>query len=440
MSQPCAIENCKRASRALCHCCHQNLCRDHLNQHDDMLNAKLIPFTDEINQLDDRLRHIDVKYILEHTHEQLDQWRRESYRKIDEYIDDRKRKLTENINFQIHNASDGITRLKAIISQLIEKQDTTVDDLNAISRNIQSIRQEITQVEYKMIDLNISPLEIDHRLIRLGEEYVKHDFNLSTLMPPFHIINRSPESHKPVTTNNKVLLMHLQNQLCLFNQELQFIKGIPWNYAWIWDMCWSSTLSRFFIITRNEIFILDENTMTLECLQKEDNYSLCACTCSDISFYVATNEQSSSICEFSLLPTIKLIRRWQPTDLCQTNEMIQDMMFNRGTLAFIIENQTSQKKRMELRFAQTFEQIWCIQFDLIDPLHNVFRLCSFNYNEWLVIDWKSSHIFYVTKDGELKSTYIYDQVPYRCCQFGSNILVISAKNSVNFHKISNLNE
>ncbi|CAF2864357.1 unnamed protein product [Rotaria sp. Silwood2] len=440
MSRPCAIDNCKRVSRALCYCCHQNLCRDHLNQHDDILNSKLNPFTDEINQLNDRLDHIDAKSILEYSYEQLDQWRRESYRMIDEYIDAKKSQLSQNIYLKLNNISNGINHLKTIVNKLIEKQDTTIDDLNSISCNIQSIRREITEIEYRSIDLNINPLEIDHKIIQVGDEYVRHDFNLSSLMPPLHIINRSQESSKPLASNNKVLLMHCENQLCLLHQDLTTVKSIPWNYTWIWDMCWSSTLSRFFIITLNDIFTLDENRMVLECLQTKDKYSLCACTCSDKSFYVATNDRGSYICEFSLLPTIELIRRWQPTDLCRTNETIQDMVFNRATLAFIVENPTSQKKRMELRFAQTFEQIWYIEFDLIDPLHNAFRLCSFNYNEWLIIDWKSSHMFYITKDGELKSTYVYDQVPYRCCQFGSNILAISAKNSINFHKLSNLKE
>ena len=88
-----------------------------------------------------------------------------------------------------------------------------------------------------------------------------------------------------------------------------------------------------------------------------------------------------------------------------------------------------------LRLAQTFDQLWSIQFDIVDPLHNAYRLCLFNYNEWIVIDWKSSQLFYITKDGQIKSTCVYEPVPYRCCQFGSNMLAISARNSINFHKM-----
>jgi len=435
MSQPCAITDCKRVSRALCHCCQQNLCRDHLNEHADVLNNQLNPFADEINQLNDRLNHINVKNVIGNLHEQLNDWRNDSHRRIDRYFDEKQRELNEFINRKITSQVEGIAQLKVTINQLIQKEDTTVEDLNSISSAIQCLRREITQLEYRSIDLNISPLEIDDKLIQIEDENMKRDFHLSSLMPPLHIMNRSAESPKPLISNNRVLLMHYENQLCLLSQDMTIIKYIPWSNGWIWDMCWSLTLSKFFIITLNDIFMLDEKTMLLEHLVTKERYSFSSCTCSDTSLYITTNELSSSICEFSLLPTIELINRYQPKDLCRVNEIIQDIVFHKGALAFIVENQTSHTKRMELRLIQTFDLLWSVQFDIVDPLHNAYRLCLFNYNEWIVIDWKSAQLFYITKDGHIKSTCIYDPVPYRCCQFGPNMLAISAKNGINFHKM-----
>jgi hypothetical protein len=395
----------------------------------------LNPFADEVNQLSDRLNHINIQNLAENLRERINHWRFDSHQKIDKYADEIQCKLDEFINTKLNKQVEGITHLRTTINQLIRKQDTTIQDLNSISSTIQYIRREITQIEYKSIDLNILPLEIDNRLIQIEDENLKREFDLATLMPPLHIINRSPESPKPLISNNRVLLIHHENQLCLLNQEMIMTKCIPWSYGWIWDMCWSSTLSRFFIITLNEIFMLDEATMSLERLITKDRFSLCSCTCSDTSLYITTNESGSSICEFSLLPTIALKNLWQPADLCRANEIIQDIVFHKGTLAFIIENQTSLTKRMELRLAQTFDQLWSIQFDIVDQLHNAYRLCLFNYNEWIVIDWKSAQLFYITKDGQIKSTCVYEPIPYRCCQFGSNMLAISAKNGINFHKM-----
>ena len=435
MSQPCDVADCKRAARALCYCCNQNLCRLHLNEHDDILNSQLNPFVDEINLFNDRIKRINIKNIVEHDHEQLEHWRRESYRLIDEYVSEKKSRLDQSMNTKVFNLSTKMSDLKTIVNQLIRKQDTTSDDLNSILLSIQHIRREISQLEYKSNNISINPLDIDHKLIQIESEYIKNDFNLSTFTSPIHATNRSVESSKPLSTNGKVLLTHNENQLCLLNQDMIIVKCTPWCHSWIWDMCWSSTLARFCIITRNQIFTLDPNTMSLERLEVQDTYSFCSCTCSDTSLLVTTNELSSSIYEFSLTPTIELIHRWQSADLCRENERIQDMIFHKGTIALIIDSETSQKKRMELRLAENFEKVWTIQFDHVDPLHNVYRLCLFNCNEWLVIDWKLSQIFYITRDGQLQSICKYDSIPYRCCQFGSNMLAVSTKHSINFHKI-----
>jgi hypothetical protein len=325
--------------------------------------------------------------------------------------------------------------LRAKINELVEKKDTTMEDLISISSMIQSVRREIIQIEYKSIDININQLKIDDNFIQIGDEFIKQDFNLSALMPPLHVINRSEDSSKPLASNGRVLLMHHEDQLCLLNYDMTVRKQIPWTYGWIRDMCWSSTLSRFFLITINDIFTLVEDSMTLERLESKEKISLYSCTCSDTSLYITTDGLDPSVCEFRLSPTIELINRWQPSDLCRADEIIQDMVFNKGTLAFIIENRTTHTKRMELRLAQTFDQVWSVQFDTVDPLHNVYRLCLFNYDEWMVTDWKLKQLYYITKDGQIKSTCTYDPVPYRCCQFGSNMLAISTKNSVNFHKM-----
>lgn len=435
MSQQCSILDCKRTARALCHCCQQNLCRDHFNEHADALTEQLNPFTDEINQLNDRLNHINVENLIGNFQQQLIYWRNDAHQRIDQYFDIKQRELNHFIEKKIHKQIEKINSLKSLISQLIQKEDTTMEDLNIISSTIQNLRREITQIEYKSIDISINPLEIDEKLIQIEDENMKKDFNLSTLMPPLRTIGREAECPKPLATNNRVLLMHYSNQLCLLDKDLNTLNTCPWPHGWVWDMCWSSTISKFFIVTLSEIFILDENNMSLERVMTKEKYTYSSCTCSDTSLYITTNELASTICEFSLVPSIELTNRWQPSDLCQINEIIQDIVYHKGTLAFIIENQTSHTKRMELRLTQTFEHIWSIQFDTIDPLHNAYRLCLFNYNEWIVIDWKTSKLIYVTNDGQIKSTFIYESVPYRCCQFGSNMLAISSRNSVNFHKI-----
>lgn len=435
MSQHCAITNCKRASRALCHCCQLNVCREHLIEHDDKLNNQLNPYADEINELNDRINHLDTKKVMDDMYAQLDQYRRHCHEEINRFIARKHQELIRLIQGKVDHQVQAISQVRTIIKQRLDNQDATADDLRIISSTIVSVRREIDQIEENSIDFTTHPLDLDDRLIEIIDEDTRNKIDLTTLKPPVHSIERLARSPKPLAANSKVLLVILDNQLCLLNHNMTIRDSLPWQYGWIRDMCWSVTLSRFFLITHSEIFMLHADPMVLEPVKIKQKYSFSSCTCSETSLYVVTKETGSPICEFSLTPSFELINRYQPSDLCRADEEIQDIVYHQGKLAFIIENKTSSTKRMELRTTQTFEKLWSIQFDLVDTLNSPYYLCSFNHNEWIVIDCKSTQLFHITKDGQMKSTTPYAATPYRCCQFGPNTLVISAKDNIHFHQI-----
>ena len=103
--------------------------------------------------------------------------------------------------------------------------------------------------------------------------------------------------------------------------------------------------------------MLNDSDMLLETVKTDEALTYSSCTCSRSSLYVTTNDLPSIILEFDLKSNLRLINRWRPADLCSKDEKIQDIVYHRGRLAFIIENRTYHTKRMELRKAQDFVQI-----------------------------------------------------------------------------------
>ena len=75
MSQLCGVNKCSRTSRGLCDCCTQNLCLQHLNEHNTSLISQLNPLTDEINALGDRLNTITIQKTVDGYHRKLEEWR-----------------------------------------------------------------------------------------------------------------------------------------------------------------------------------------------------------------------------------------------------------------------------------------------------------------------------------------------------------------------------
>ena len=64
MPQLCVTDGCKYTSRVLCHCCKENLCRNHYNEH-DYLNSKLNLLADEIDTFDRQLLAVDLKKYIQ---------------------------------------------------------------------------------------------------------------------------------------------------------------------------------------------------------------------------------------------------------------------------------------------------------------------------------------------------------------------------------------
>jgi hypothetical protein len=93
-SETCAVCGPKRTSRAHCNCCKQYLCRDHLKEHDDLLNAQLEPLIDNANELFNWLKQFSIESLFEPIRMQLDQWKQSAFQSIERVYQEKTNDLT----------------------------------------------------------------------------------------------------------------------------------------------------------------------------------------------------------------------------------------------------------------------------------------------------------------------------------------------------------
>jgi len=432
-SQPCAIENCKRASRTLCHCCNQNLCRDHFNEHDDLLNSQLNPLTDEINVLADRLTAINVDKITHETRHKLNQWRIDYHQIIDRFYQEKCEELDRCVNETIDKQRKEIADLRTKMTKLIEKKETTKNDINSLTSAIRNLEEKMNKIEHIDIQVDIHPLVIDDSSIQIRKSKV-YQFDLLNLSPPYRTIERSLKSDNPLASNDRCLLMHIYPDLCLMSEDLSVLKQRKWDHDDIRDMCWSSALRRFFVITAKEVLLVDENTMSIEPVQQIQAGNYLACGCSDKSLYLSRYVWDSCVLEYSLVPSIRFVKLWKTNSKLRQEQRIDAIVFNDGTLALVIKDQSIKTKLMELRSSEAFSLLWSIQ---LDDNYNFGRLrcCLFHHGEWLLADWSTSRLFHITNDGKFKEKCTYKSKAYNITLFRSNILAILTDQNVNFHKL-----
>lgn len=428
----CVITGCRRQANVLCYCCNENLCRNHYNEH-DFLNSKLTVLSDEIDTFDRQLLAIDLRKYIQNSNERLQQWRFDAYKTIDQYCEQKYREIEQHLMKVIGRKRENIEQLRTNMLDLVQKRLMTLELIESLTSNLRSIETDLMDIDQKHLLIQTSPLVLDKNLIQI-EEISPEDFELSSLSPAIKTIDYPRQGLYPIASNTQYLLIHRQPNLCLIDRNFKTIKQTLWNRPQIFDICWSSALSKFFLVTLNQIYIYDVDTNTLDRVETTQKLNWRSCTCSDTSLFLSTNENGSSICEFNLLNSLQSAKRWEPPDTCSQDERIHDMYYNKGTLLLMIENTSTQRIRLELRSSARFDRLWALQLD-IDYQAKVFSCSLLNYDQWLIVDSNTSRLFQITIDGKIKSSCYYNPTPCCACLFGFDLLAISTLQGVNIHKL-----
>ncbi len=431
MSQPCATTKCHRISRGLCDCCMQQLCIQHLAEHNASLISQLNPLTDEINALGDRLQALNIQNLVGDCHQKLEEWRRDCHKKIDRIFGQKCEELDRLINEKVKKEKEKIDEIRLKMTELIREQETTRQEIDSLTSTIRQLQRNMDNMEQTGFQIDVHPLLIDDNLIYITNERM---IDLLTLPPLYKTINRPDNSYGSFATNDRFLLIHQKPNLCLVDRELNIAKQTLWSHDKIIDMCWSSTLNRFIMIGGQRVFLVDENTMMIGNMETIDKRNWLSCTCSETSLFLSTNEYSSCILEYSLSPLIELAKERKSPDTCAHDEIINTIVYNNEKLALMVMNKFKKSLRIDLKHAETFDRIWSLEFDAVGNQNIAFRCCSLTSDEWLVADYETKRLLHITKDGKLKATIPYDAIPYRANLF-ANMLVVARKEGLNFHNV-----
>ncbi|CAF2466780.1 unnamed protein product [Rotaria sp. Silwood2] len=434
MSRLCSIKSCTRISRWLCDCCRQNLCLQHLNEHNALLISQLNPLTDEINALGDRLKTLTIQKTIVNNLEKLEQWRQDCYKAIDCLFEQKCQELHQLVNEKVGQQREELNQIHLKITELINSQEATRQDIELLASIIRQIETNMNELEETCFAINISPLLIDDTLISI-ENPTEYELDLSTLSPAYRTIHYPKGSFISLTGNDRYLLIHRYPNLCLLDREMNIVKQTLWSNGEIRDSCWSSTLDQFIILGKKDIFLINESTMSIENVQTVEERYWLSCTCSDTVLFACTNERASSVLEFTLFPSIEFTREWKYPVTCTDDEMIDDIVYSTGNIALTVKNVIEKSVRIELRYAKTFYRIWTLQLDIRYFKTIPFRCCLLTCNEWLIVDHETGRLFHIRKDGKIKKIISYYSSPYRAFLLDSNKLAVSTMDGVNLRTL-----
>jgi hypothetical protein len=389
---------------------------------------------DQINKLGDRLKALNHEEMMGDARKKLEEWRVECHQKIDHFFKQQCRELDRQVAAITDKQREDVSRIQSKAAELIREEHATRRDLDLLTSTINNLEQQVNKIEQTSFNIRCQSLEIDETSIMI-EELGTRRFNLSALSTINRTTKYINESWPVVASNDHVLLMHQKPNLCLVDRHLKVVKHVLWDDKCIYDMCWSSVLDRFIIISPENVSLFDPDTMSIKTLPLIQRQNWLRGTCSDTSLFLSTYEVSSSIIEYSLLPAIQLIQHWKSPDTCEKNEIISHMRSNNETIALIITAPLNKIVRMEVKNSKTLARLWSLPLNGENIPKFIFSCCSVNDDEWLVIDCETSRLLHVSKQGKLQATCQYQSKPSFATMFSSKILAISTNNELNLHTL-----
>jgi hypothetical protein len=293
---------------------------------------------------------------------------------------------------------------------------------------------------------NNQEIEIDQTEMNIGESIRRNsrtqDSRRTTrrrrdifpFKPPYRTIKITDKTSVSIACNDKHILLKQRPNLCLLDKQLTIIKEIQWTYDHV-DMCWSSILDRFILITEKIIFTLDQNTMTFnQCQIHIDNEKEWSCgACSDTSLYLSTGDMSACLYEYTLRPTIEFVKIWQLIALPSTNEGILTFIYANEKLALIISNVQIFQRRLDIRSTTTLERLWSIRLDAVA------HCCSINDDQWIVMELLKPRLLHLSSDGKILQEYKLKtssmNIIWNAIQLDTDTIVTFTMKTLNLHKL-----
>ncbi|CAF0842975.1 unnamed protein product [Adineta ricciae] len=439
MSQLCVVPTCKIKSSTLCLCCQKNFCHDHLTEHNELIRIGFECLKEEMINLNEEMKMIDLEKLIEVQREKLDQWKDNCHEMIECYYKQKCDELQQFSREKFEKQRKELSQIETSINNYHQNETILRKDLQSLKLSLYDLRQEIDQFKRKGIQITIQPFLLNNQSISIEDSKPNaFHINHAVLTSPDRTIECTNGWQSEFASNDRSILITLADNLCLFDRNLTLIKQSPWPFEGIYDMCWSSTLASFIVVTeKKKVYRINEVTLATERIYGIEEKDWLACTCSEAYLYLTTYEIGTDIFQYKLLPLIRPVKQWQPPFSCKPHESIHTIRSKDRTLALIIRESSGGAIDIELRSSTTLNRLWSLPLDIRSSgLWSRINCCSLQYNEWLVVHTATSRLFHIDKEGQLKFVHEYQPKLNNATMFGSNTLVIHLGSKVHFHQLS----
>jgi hypothetical protein len=180
---------------------------------------------DEINLLNDQLMAFNIDKLTHDSHQKLERWRAYCHKLIDDIFEHKCREIDRHANDKKEQQRREITKIQSTITDLIQKQEVSINDIDLLKIAIRTVKEKINNMEQTCFRVIAHPLVIADGLVSI-EELKIPQLELLKLPSPYKRINHIDGSCRVIAINDRFFLIHKEPNLCLMNRELTVIKKV----------------------------------------------------------------------------------------------------------------------------------------------------------------------------------------------------------------------
>lgn len=299
--------------------------------------------------------------------------------------------LLKNLNEIVHQQT-----------QLIEYLDHHHHSLDQCKQILDNYFEEINRNE-----LIIDEIVEQYRCLTLkSNEIIKYEINLrkETSFYPnltnvkMYLKNISIKDRCLLSTNDEYLLVHTNQQLHLFDRNYRLRTKIRLNEI-IHDICWSTQLNKFFLVSSKDLFEFNVNSILLKCVRltyKSQGHWNRLCF-SHKYLFISQSEVNSDLYQFDLFPTIQLSKKLKKEIYSNANQFINDLKYFDRKVYLLIEDNSTNECFIQIYLLKTFEleKKLCLGFGWN------YRLTLFNNEYWIISDNYNQRCIYFDVNGQI---------------------------------------
>jgi hypothetical protein len=163
----CEMDGCKIESSALCLHCNKKVCRVHFNAHADALMGELLPLADEITDLDDKIKNLDLKQLEERLLATLTDWYDLQIQIATELFSGRKEEVSDILHrneneFKTEKSElcDAVKQLKCETTALVKGGQATYNEVQSLKQRLEDIRSSFNTIQDEFVVIGKLPVQI----------------------------------------------------------------------------------------------------------------------------------------------------------------------------------------------------------------------------------------------------------------------------------------